>query len=45
MYAALLHMPLNDHAPKSESEQKNTLDLSLSVLCNLKLEVIISEAL
>ena len=28
MYAALPHVPLNDHAPKSESEseQKNTLD-------------------
>ena len=25
MYATLLHMPLNNHAPKSESEQKNTL--------------------
>ena len=25
MYATLPHMPLIDHAPKSESEQKNTL--------------------
>ena len=30
MYATLLHVPLNDHAPKSESEseQKNTLSQS-----------------